>query len=176
MKPRKLVFQECRLEQEKPSRNWTGLCLMFTRSMYDVGPKYPSASVAWHNVKKKRRVEFGGEAPRGAPVWWTGGANGYGHVAISVGGGYCWSTDFARTGKVDLVRIDDITKAWNLNFEGWSEDLNGVDVWEKYEPPTPRVDRIVELAQEAKKIAKVRDKVEDLDEIIRIAKRWSRKY
>jgi hypothetical protein len=41
----------------------------------------------------------------------------------------CWSTDFKRTGYVDLVPIQSITSGWNQEFRGWTEDINGVTVY-----------------------------------------------
>jgi hypothetical protein len=66
----------------------------------------------------------------------TGGSHGYGHIAISVGGGKCWSTDIQRPGYFDLVPVTRIHDAWGLTFVGWSEDVDGVRVITVL-PPTP---------------------------------------
>jgi hypothetical protein len=65
-------------------------------------------------------------------VWWLGGSHGFGHVALSDGGGYVWSTDVLRPGKVDRVTAASITHNWGLSYVGWSEDINGERV---YVPP-----------------------------------------
>jgi hypothetical protein len=67
-------------------------------------------------------------------VFWTGGRHGYGHVALSRGNGSVWSTDYHRVGKVDACRIDEITRDWGLRLVGWTEDINGVRVWQQAEP------------------------------------------
>lgn len=109
------------------SYNWTGYCLKFVRMCFNVGSLYPSAEYAWYRTKKRHSSW---PPPKGVPVWWTNGR--YGHVALSDGHGYCWSTDFLRTGHVDRVPIKSITAGWGQTYRGWTEDINGVDV---YDPP-----------------------------------------
>lgn len=116
------------------SHAWHNLCLAFTHDCYDVGSKYPSAIAAWNGAAKKHTVSAGSQVPRGVPVFWSG--NTYGHVAISAGSGYCWSSDIYTYGGVDLARIDYISSAWNKNLLGWTEDINGVTVWKPVAPST----------------------------------------
>lgn len=92
------------------------------------------ATEAWDKAERKHRTNSGKHCPRNVPVWWTGGSAGHGHVALSVGNGHCISTDAAGPGKNAKVRIDDLTSRWGLNFRGWSEDINGVRVYD----PKPR--------------------------------------
>ncbi len=68
--------------------------------------------------------------PRGAPVYWTGGSQGFGHIAIGTGNGNCWSTDAAGAGVVAKVNIDELTVRFNIAFQGWAEDVNGVRVFD----------------------------------------------
>lgn len=106
-----------------------GECLATVRQYYAVPPKYLTAADSWQAAEHKHFAKSGIEVPRGAPVWWTGGSSGAGHVAISVGGGLCLSTDWKEPGKIDYARIDDITATWALNFKGWTRELNDVVVW-----------------------------------------------
>lgn len=110
---------------------WVGVgyCLKTIRGLYGVNAKYPDASTSWKNAKHKVRVSSGNDVPRGVPVYWTGGSSGYGHIAISTGGGNCWSTDWARPGRIDKARINDITSGWNLKLEGYAWEINDVIVW-----------------------------------------------
>lgn len=114
-----------RAESTHRTRNWTGMCLKFTRMCFNVMSKYPSAEQAYYHTKY-RHTSW--PPPKGVPVWWTNGR--FGHVAISTGDGWCYSTDYARTGYVDNVPIASITSNWGQNYRGWSEDINGVRVWE----------------------------------------------
>jgi uncharacterized protein YgiM (DUF1202 family) len=121
-----------RAEITSTSKSWRNLCLQFTRSAFRVKAKYPSAIVAWSNAKKRHATDNADSIPAGVPVFWSIGQ--YGHVAISLGGGRCISTDILRRGKPDIVDIDTVTKRWGARLLGWSEDINDVTV---YVPPKP---------------------------------------
>lgn len=115
----------------------SGMCLKFVRSLYNVPVVYPDAATAWRNTKYRHTST----PPKGVPVWWTGGSRGFGHVAISAGGGYVISTDYPSKGRVGKVKISTLTKAWGQTYRGWSEDINGYRVYKaakkeaKYKPP-----------------------------------------
>lgn len=116
-----------------------GLCLQRTRICYGIGPVYADAAKAWAGAQHKHPTRTVAEIPRGVPVWWTGGRNGHGHVAIATGDGSCWSTDYERPGWFDRVPIEAITREWALTFQGWTEDLNGVRVYTP--PPAPEPEK-----------------------------------
>lgn len=107
-----------------------GYCLQYVRTCFDVGSKYYDATTAWENARYKHRTENGGACPRAVPIWWTGGSSGHGHVALSIGGGMCISTDAAGPGKNARININELTRRWGLNFQGWTEDINGVRVYD----------------------------------------------
>lgn len=107
-----------------------GFCLQWVRSCFSVDARYFDAAEAWNEAGRRHRTNSGKHCPRGVPVWWTGGSSGHGHVALSVGGGYCLSTDAAGSGKCAKVKIDDLTANWGLDFRGWSEDINGARVYD----------------------------------------------
>lgn len=110
------------------NRYWRpGLCLKFVRTCFNVASRYPSAERAYY-ATQHRHTSW--PPPAGVPVWWTNGR--YGHVAVSAGGGYCYSTDFIITGRVRRTRITSITNGWGQRYRGWTEDVNGVRV---YQPP-----------------------------------------
>jgi hypothetical protein len=103
----------------------TGMCLKFVRTCYNVEPKYATAAIAW----SKTRYRHSTTAPNGVPVWWTGGSRGFGHVAISAGGGFVISTDTAGRGRVGRTSIAHITSSWGQTYRGWTEDINAVRVY-----------------------------------------------
>lgn len=105
-----------------------GYCLQWVRSCFDVGSHFASATDAWEGADRKHPTERGSAVPRGAPCYWTGGSQGYGHIALGVGKGYCLSTDAGGAGHVAKVKIDVLTSRWGLNFRGWAEDVNEVQV------------------------------------------------
>lgn len=116
-------------EVQSASRDWQGWCLKFVRIMLGVAASYNSAIDAWSGAKKKHPS---GTPPKGVPVFWAIGK--FGHVALSDGNGWCYSTDIRRRGKVDRVPISEIHARWGATYLGWTEDLNGVTV---YNPPKP---------------------------------------
>jgi hypothetical protein len=103
----------------------TGMCLKFVRTCYNVPPQYATAAIAW----SKTKYRHGGTPPKGVPVWWTGGSRGFGHVAISAGGGFVISTDSGGRGRVGRTSIAHITRAWGQTYRGWTEDINKVRVY-----------------------------------------------
>lgn len=183
MIPTSEVMAYCRAQHDNPQppppyddRTWKGLCGVFTRSAFQVGPKYPSAASMWEHADQRHPVTTGDDVPRGVPVFWLGGSEGYGHAAVSAGGGLCWSTDWGGVGQVNLARIDQISTQWRLRLVGWSQDINDVPVWELTVPNTPRMDRIVELGRRARRATANPRKDADLDTIIQLARKWSTRY
>lgn len=116
-------------QHQDPSRSWLGMCQMFVRMSYDVGPGFRTATAAWDGANERHPLTDGNRAPRGVPFYWKGGSRGYGHVALTVGNGLCWTNDARRSGKIDLVRINDITRQWGQQPVGWAQDINNVHIW-----------------------------------------------
>lgn len=104
-------------EHAKPSRDWTNLCQMFTRSCLGAAAWAPSAREAFNAVPVANRHTS--VPPEGAGVYYGNAHSGAGHATYSAGGGYVWSTDILRHGKVDRVRYDVFEHAWGLPFRGW---------------------------------------------------------
>lgn len=105
-------------------------CKKQTRLLYGVpSDGTPSAAAAWKAAEHTHPGPLTlSEVPRGALVWWTGGKDGFGHVALYAGAGLVWSTDIGRPGMFDLVPVSRISQAWGLTLVGWSEDIDGVRV------------------------------------------------
>ena len=85
-----------------------GMCLQRVRLCYDIPALYPDAATAWLRAGARHPQIDPTQIPRGFPVFWTGGSAGHGHIAISTGGGECWSTDVAHLGHWDKVPIERI--------------------------------------------------------------------
>jgi hypothetical protein len=117
-----------------PVKDYTGLCLQFVRMAFGLGAGFASAKAAWQGAKFQHKTTDANTIPRGVPVFWAVGE--FWHVALSLGGGLCLSTDVRRRGRVDIVRIDSIRTAWGAQLLGWTEDLNGVRVWQN-KPKAP---------------------------------------
>lgn len=109
------------------------------------------AAEAWDRADYKHTDGTTAGIPRGAFVWWLGGSEGHGHVAISAGHGLCWTVDFLRPGMWDLAAIDNVAQRWSaLHFAGWSEDIDGVRVDLSSPAAAPKrhpdADRVLEIA------------------------------
>lgn len=109
---------------------WEGLCLKRVRTLLGVPARHPSAWEAWKHAQDRH---YSRNPPRGVPVFWRGGR--WGHVALSDGNGMCFSTDIKRKGKLDRVKISLIHDRWGYVYVGWSEDVNGVRVYDPNEVP-----------------------------------------
>lgn len=104
-----------------------GYCLKFSRNCAGAPAAAHDAITAWREAD--HRHSSGGTPPRGAMVFWSGGSAGHGHIAVSDGGGYVWSTDILRPGKVDRVSLAYLGAKWgNLHLLGWAEDVNGIRI------------------------------------------------
>jgi surface antigen len=96
--------------------NWHNRCDNFVAQAYGLAHSgYNTASQHWAGIPGG--YKGGGTPPPGALVFWNTGPDG--HVALSVGGGNVYTTDFVRDGHVDVARANDITKRWG-HYAGWS--------------------------------------------------------
>jgi hypothetical protein len=108
------------------------MCLQQSRLWAGISMKYPDAATAWRNVDVKHRNR---KPPRGAAVYWTGGSRGFGHIAISVGGGKVRSTDAAGTGRVATRTIGWFDRHWpSLKYAGWAWDINEQTILHRKQP------------------------------------------
>lgn len=141
---------------ENSTENWYRACLMFVRMCFGLDSLYPNAGTAYDKAVKKHPVTSGAQVPRGVPVFWetSGTAD---HIALSLGGGRCISTDAVRKGKPDIVMIDALTQSWHMTLKGWTEDMNGVTVWSEPKTRGPHIDRALEELQQAKGAGDRRD-------------------
>ena len=128
-------------QTSNPSRSWHNLCLMFVRSCFGVAAREPNAKRAWETAKHRHATTNAAAIPAGVPVFWRTGTVNW-HIALSVGGGRCYSTDIGGKGKVGLIGIAELSRRWGATLLGWSEDLNGVRVYTApAEPAKPKTVR-----------------------------------
>jgi len=112
---------------ENDRYNAPGMCLQQTRTWAGIPARYPDASRAWYNTNDRHPGDST-NVPRGAFVYWTGGSRGFGHIAMSLGGGKVRSTDAGGRGKIATVDIGWVSRVWGLRYAGWSWDCNEVTV------------------------------------------------
>jgi hypothetical protein len=111
-----------------------GYCLMNVRTWFGVLAKYATAADAWRAAKTKVKIALADvdTMPAGVPVFWERGARlgTAGHIAISLGGGQCITTD-SPIGYVGKRGIKELTTAWGMEFSGYALEINDVVVAEK---------------------------------------------
>ena len=133
-----------------------GMCKRKTRELYSVpSDGSGSAAEAWSRTRHRLAVDPD-IAPPGALLWWIGGSDRNGHVAIKANTvGFCWSVDFKRGGFFDRVPIAEITRGWPLlKFAGVSADIDGVQVIPDLPKATSNIDHAIgdlERARDARK-------------------------
>lgn len=108
------------------SGNEPGYCLRWAHLQAGIPPKYLSATQAWQHASDKHRRDR--TPPAGAAVYWTGGSEGFGHIAISVGHGKVRSTDAGGDGHVATVGVAWPHRNWGLRYAGWSDSINGYTI------------------------------------------------
>lgn len=106
-------------------RNKPGYCLQWARTRAGIPGRYATAADAARHAHGKH---FGSKPPAGAAVYYTGGSHGYGHIAISVGGGNVRSTDSGGSGHVATVGYRWPVNHWHLHYAGWANNINGYTI------------------------------------------------
>lgn len=108
------------------TREWDGNCKRLARTAYNVPSNGTgTAAGSWKNTKHRGT----GTPIYGALCWWTGGANGAGHVAIMGHDGLVWCNTWWNGGKVRGVELAVISeRSSHLKYVGWSRDIDGVTV------------------------------------------------
>jgi len=106
------------------NQGYSGKCLQFVRTVWDVSAKYATAKAAWDHAGL-RHPDLS-NAPIGAPVFFSHPKVAAGHVALYLGNGKIRSTNSA-TGRVSTYPISTWT-GWGYSLLGWTEDLNGVEL------------------------------------------------
>lgn len=104
-----------------------GMCKQETREAYNVpSDGAGDAAIAWRRTDHR----FSGQWVRGAFIWWTGGSDGHGHVAICRWRkGRIATVDYPRVGHWNKTTVDQLEQAWpGLRFAGTSLDIDGVQV------------------------------------------------
>ncbi|WP_378144821.1 hypothetical protein ACFJGV_15190 [Cnuibacter sp. UC19_7] len=121
----------------------SGLCLEFVDHCFgqpgsrlgdNGGPRNGSWQEAKDGYYFSRYQHLGDmNPPPGVPVYWETGPsrNEAGHIVLSLGGGWCRTTDYAGAASVSTQTIESITRArrWSRHpdggYLGWTEDYGG---------------------------------------------------
>ena len=112
-----------------------GLCLVYVRETFKIGPKYPTASAGWTASPSKHE---GKDFPDDVwvPVWFSLSDNPAGHVALRQPDGSIWSSSHPTSTKpVHHDSLEDLESYYGnkLAYLGWTEDIEGVPIIGEYE-------------------------------------------
>lgn len=117
-----------------------GMCLRTVRGpIFGLPSLWPTASIAYTHGKPFHRFDDLTLVPRGMAIFWaTPGSDDPGHVALSLGGGLCSTTDFHENGFEGVALISKLADWCGDPFRGGAEILNGFDVWPNPDKPDPK--------------------------------------
>lgn len=130
--------------------NVVGTCQLWTRTQFGA----PSAGDrdrdgdadavdGWLSEPTSAKHYGDRNPPRGVPVAWKGGGKGFGHRAVSLGGGLIRSTDMSddgtryQAGNVGTSTIANIERSMGLTYLGWSSTITGQSIPLPPEAPAP---------------------------------------
>lgn len=107
-------------------------CLKFVRSAWGAAGMGGTAAQSWARTGAQFK-HSDSQPPIGAPVWFTGGSSGAGHVAIVTGyrngEPIVATTDYPKLGSIGEVPLSELQSAWsNLHYVGWSTQINNKQI------------------------------------------------
>lgn len=129
---------------ESSKINVPGTCQLWTRTQFGASSAGDQdrdgdadAVDGWKSEPTSARHPGDRNPPRGVPVAFSGGSKGFGHRAVSLGGGKIRSTDMTATGYkagvVGTTTIAQIEHSMRVTYLGWSDTITGVTI-----PGAPR--------------------------------------
>lgn len=99
-----------------------GQCLRHTWLATDIpAVGSPDADAAYRYVLGKGKLHRNKKAPVGAWMFWTGGSEGHGHVAIAMSGNRIASTDVNGPATTGVRPENWIEQNWGQHYEGWTD-------------------------------------------------------
>jgi hypothetical protein len=124
----------------------TGWCLRFTQKVWGAPARYNSAWDAWEATQLKHSTDENIPTDVGVVVWFshygTYGDPAYyanwGHVVSWIPGRGYLSSPTSGVGQKWLGSIEEVERAYNSKYVGWSEDINGLRVAKIDENPKPK--------------------------------------
>ncbi len=148
--------EEAAKAAEATTTNEVGRCQAVTRGWFNApsagdrdGDRDADAVDGWLSEPAEAR-HSDRNPPRGVPIAFNGGSKGYGHRAISLGGGKVRSTDMRGSsyapGLTGDTTIDHIESAMGVRYLGWSETISGHQIPKPAKPKKDSLDRTVRIA------------------------------
>ncbi len=99
-------------------QGWHNQCQAFARQCVGAAPFGKSARVAFNSIPPEHRhTSF--PPPPGSIAYYGRKDKGFGHAVFAVEGGFVWSNDIHRRGKIDRVKWSLFVPRWGLPYRGW---------------------------------------------------------
>ena len=112
-----------RSQVTNPSKSWYNLCQQFSRMAYGAEAWAPSAREAFNIAKEKGWAHTSFPPPPGSIAYYGTPNTGFGHATPVFDGGYVYSNDIKRRGKIDKVKWDEIPQRWSsYPYRGWIDE------------------------------------------------------
>ncbi|MGH8894471.1 MAG: peptidoglycan-binding domain-containing protein [Actinomycetes bacterium] len=119
----------------RAARSWFNLCQMFSRQCVGAEPFGASAREAFNDIPGEHRHRSA-PPPAGSIAYYGDSDRGAGHAVFAVHGGFVWSNDIVRRGRIDRVRWDVFVSRWGLPYRGWIDACPTGDL--PVQPTEPR--------------------------------------
>lgn len=124
------------------AEGYPGYCLGFTQKVYGAPGRYPNAWEAWLATNDKHETRE--LPPVSVPVWFDGYSSvegvyaRYGHVCAYVPGIGFLNQGEKHYGQKWYSTLEEVERVCNVNFVGFSTDLNGLEIAAQLPDPTPK--------------------------------------
>ena len=125
------------------AQDQAGYCLRFQQRVFPGSPVtyYPTARSAWDNSGFQHAEYPNNDAVVPISYSWIGTINGiyqdWGHAAVFFPGRGVLSSPGSGYGQQWFGSIDELARAWNLTYLGWTEDVGGFRVVDYIADPAP---------------------------------------
>jgi hypothetical protein len=124
------------------TQDYAGYCLRFAQSVWGAPVRYKSAWDAWNATQLKHSVSDPVPNDVGTLQWFSHwGTYGYydnwGHVVSFIPSRGYLSSPLSGYGQSWFDTIEEVERAFNAKYVGWSEDINGLRVVEISKQPVP---------------------------------------
>jgi hypothetical protein len=106
-----------------------GLCLVYVRETFGIGPKHPTAAAGWRASTTKHTDKNFPDA--WVPVWFSLSDEPAGHVALRQPDGSIWSSSHPTSNTpTHHESLEDILSYYGnrMRYLGWTEDVEDVPV------------------------------------------------
>jgi peptidoglycan hydrolase-like protein with peptidoglycan-binding domain len=106
-------------QHDRPrAAGWFNQCQAFSRQCVGAPPFGTSARLAFNAIPAAHR-HTSSPPPAGSIAYYGRSDRGFGHAVFVIEGGFVWSNDILRRGKIDRVKWNIFVPRWGLAYRGW---------------------------------------------------------